>query len=167
MSAPSAWHLEQTVATLQSLRARLEAEGDTETLEAIGVAEDDVDAMLRRVITAALDAEMLADTAKLRLEALRERRERFQRKAETLRGVAFAIMDACGKTTFADAEFTASIRRGSPTVIITDEAAIPDEYWKVERKIDRTKLNSDAKSGVVIPGATLTNALPAIALRTR
>ena len=45
--------------------------------------------------------------------------------------------------------------RTSQTVNITDEAHIPNEYIKVETKIDKESLKRDLKAGLVIEGAEL------------
>ena len=45
--------------------------------------------------------------------------------------------------------------RTSQAVNITDEAHIPNEYIKVETKIDKESLKRDLKAGLVIEGAEL------------
>ncbi|MHB8388117.1 MAG: siphovirus Gp157 family protein [Acidobacteriaceae bacterium] len=170
MISPSAWKIEQAMATLNSCRQRLESSDDItdqEIARELWSAEGDAHAILRRVISAVVETETLVKAARERIDAIRERQERFSNRAETLRGAVFSIMDTLGLHKIVDAEFTATIRAGSDSVIITDETAIPDEYWRIERKLDKAKLNADVKVGVVIPGAELRNAMPSLAIRTR
>lgn len=49
-----------------------------------------------------------------------------------------------------------SLRKGSKSVLIDDDAAIPEKYEvKQDRKFDKTKLSNDLKCGLSIPGASL------------
>jgi hypothetical protein len=45
--------------------------------------------------------------------------------------------------------------RSSTAVSITDEVRIPNNYIKVETKIDKESLKRDLKAGLVIEGAEL------------
>ena len=64
---------------------------------------------------------------------------------------------------------TASLSTGRQTALITDEAAIPDRFVKIvtERKIDKAELLAALKDGEVIEGATLTNSMPSLTLRSK
>jgi len=167
---PSPRQIELAMTTFLSAKQRLEESNDDDLIDAsreLWIIEGKIEDSLRRILAAIIENDYLADAAKARIETIRQRQERFRKKSESLRGVAFAIMDALEMRRIVDPEFTASIRSGSDSVVITDETQIPDEYWRVERKIDKAKLNADVKVGVVIPGAELRNAMPSLAIRTK
>lgn len=49
------------------------------------------------------------------------------------------------------------IRQKPRGVIITDEAALPDKYIEIVRKVKKSEINKDVKAGVSVPGASLDN----------
>lgn len=169
-NAPSAWQIQQAFATLHSAMQRLHASenpDDQELSREMAEANADIMQHLHHVISAAIEADSMADAAKARIRDLQERADRFKRRSAELRALAFSIMDALGMKKVVDAEYTANIRAGQPRAMIVDAAQIPDEYWKIERSIDSAKLNADVKVGVIVPGAVLANGMPSIAIRTK
>ena len=68
--------------------------------------------------------------------------------------------------TLIESDFTASLRRGGPTLDVLAEEKIPAAYWKPQPpKLDRQGLLAALKSGAEIEGATL--AAPDIQLSVR
>lgn len=172
MSAPNAFRIEQAMSIAQAAVARLTAEGtinpetdEAALLGALSAEGAEVETILRRLIQAAIEADAMHDAVSLRMEELSRRRERFGRQHDAYRGAAFAVMDALGLQKFTDAEFTASIGKPRATAVITDEAAIPDEYWDTKRVLAKGRLGADVKAGVVVPGAELGNGLPTLTIR--
>jgi len=173
VTAPSAWAMEQAMSALMSGRAALMANdpdlaADEAVLsDALQPETTDVYALLHRVLRAAEDARALADSADERLKVLTARRDRFRRRSDTLRGTAFAAMDVLGLSKLELPDMTASIVRGKPAAIITDETALPDEYWRTTRAVNKAAINDAIKQGVVIPGVEMTNAIPSLQVRTK
>ena len=64
-------------------------------------------------------------------------------------------------------EATLSVKLGVPRVFISDEAALPDEFWRVKREPDRQKIKQALSELKPVPGATLTNAEDVLAVRVR
>lgn len=168
MTAPSAWHLEQVMSIAQAAARRLEADG---TLDEDGAALfqecPDAETMLVRVLRAMDEAASQADAVNARITDLDVRWKRFKRQRDELRGVAFAMMEALGVQKFRSAEFTVSIQAGRPGVVVTDAAALPTEYVRVETSPDLTKLKAALLRGDEIPGAELSNAAPVLTVRTK
>jgi len=160
----SGWQIEQAMSVFQSLERNFNPETDCEALE---IAQTDVHTMLHRVIRAAMEAESMSEMCKARAADLAERKARYDRRAEQLRGVAFAVMDVLGESKIVAPDFTVSIRSGSQRVIITDENAVPDEYKKTVVSVDKKAVNDAAKEGVVIPGVEWSNALPSLTIRSK
>ena len=68
----------------------------------------------------------------------------------------------------AEPDFTVSLTAGHKHVVVDDEPAIPPAYWKPQPpKLDRLQLLAKLKSGEEIPGVSLSNARPAITIRTK
>ncbi len=123
--------------------------------------------IIDRIVHAAIEAEDLAEQASRRMADIAERRARFKRRTEQLRGVAFAMLDALAIPKFERADYTASIRPGQPHVVITDEAALPPETVRIKREPDKLLIGALLKAGSAVPGAELSNAGSSLTIRTR
>jgi hypothetical protein len=174
--APSGYKLSQAMAAFQSLASRLEAAPDTDAdglALALQDAEADVYHMLRLVIRAHIEADAMAGATAERIKDLAARKARYEARAETLKGVAFAVLDALGpdvkgKTRFVDPEFTASVSAGQQRVIITNESAIPLRFQRQTYTVDKPALNAAVlKDGEIVPGCEVTNSLPSLSIRTK
>ena len=65
-------------------------------------------------------------------------------------------------------DFTVSLRPVPPSLVVTDEAEIPEEYWLPQPpKLDRLGLLATLKRGKTAPGATLNNPQMTISVRTK
>lgn len=174
MSGPSPYRIETAMSVVQATLARLRDTGelDIETDEAallamLGEEGAEISRLLERIIAAALEAEAHADAAAIRVSALTIRKQRFERQAETWRGAALAMMDALEMAKHKTGEFTVTLANGLPRVVITDEAALPEEYIRIKREPDKDAIREDLAEGVVIPGAELSNGPPRLIVRTR
>lgn len=96
-----------------------------------------------------------------------ERKARFVARAERRREAAQRIMVACGIRKIELADFTASIRNVPPSVIITDDAALPDSFCRFARSPDKTRIKDALGRGEEIPGAELTNGGETISIRVK
>ena len=172
---PSGYRIESALAAWQSARARLLAEDpalehdEAALVDLLGPEEGDVNEVLARLVRAALHAESMAGAAAERIEAMRERETRFKSRAQTMRGTAFAVMDAIGLRKLELEDVTASVRNGTPSVQVTDIDAVPDLYVEtvVSKKADKRTILAVMKTGAPVPGCELSNAMPTLTLRTR
>jgi hypothetical protein len=173
IKAPSGWTIETVMAIANSALSRLEASDidmamdDDALLEILRGEGADVDMVLRRLILASLEAKSLADGVKARMDDLRARKERFEKRAEAWRGAAFGVMDALGVTKHVTAEYTASLSSPRPGLVITDEMALPAEYVVVTRAPDKAKIKAAMAEGVVIDGAEMQNGSPVLTVRSK
>lgn len=173
--APSGWRVEQAMSAWQSARARLLADDpdlahDEAALAAmLGPEEGDVRDVLSRLLTAAQRADVMAEGAKQMMDDLTARRDRFRRRSEAMRGTIFAIIDAIGERKMEFPHGTISLASGRPVLVITDEDAVPEFYTTVveNRTIDKRALLAALKDGEVIEGATLSNSLPTLTIRSK
>lgn len=170
-SEPSGWKIEQAMAAYQSARARLLAD-DPELNEAtlsdmLGAEGCDVMEAIAQLLRAARHAKAQADALSAMIDDMASRKARYLRRNDSMRGTVFAILDALGLAKVEFPDISASIRSGQPSVVITDEASVPDMYVELVRKIDKQTVASVLKSGGEVPGAMLSNSLPTLTLRTR
>ena len=172
MTAPSAWTLQQVMSIAQATLARMEQDGTLDTdeaalMDALRQEVPEIDDVLVRLLRAMGEARANAVAVGERVKSLEDREARYVRQAEAYRAAVYAIFDALGMTKWKHAEFTASVTPGRPGVVITDEAALPDAFVRVERKPDKTAIKAALEQGQVIPGAELSNGLPTLTVRTK
>lgn len=172
MTPPSAYAIEQAMSVAQATAARMAADGvefgdEAELLATLADAGADVGTIITRMIRAAMEADSLADAAAERVRVLTERKARFARQRDSYRAAAFAMMDALGLRTLKEADFTATISAGRPSVVVTDEAAIPADYLRVTTTIDKAALAAAMRVGEVIAGAEWSNPMPSLTIRSR
>jgi len=132
-------------------------EGATNLNEAVGA-----------IVRSAVDDESLADALKARVDNMRERLSRIQHTASQKRRAALEAMEQVDLKKIVEPDFTISVRPGSPGVVVTCEAEIPDAY-KVPQptKIDRRKILDALKAGADVPGAVLSNSRNTLSVRTK
>jgi hypothetical protein len=103
-----------------------------------------------------------------RLTEMRARLQRLGDRAEKKRSFTLkATVEAEIKTLVAP-DFTASLRRGAPTLDVLAEERIPLAYWKAQPpKLDRQGLLSALKDGGEIDGAALAAPETQLSVRTK
>lgn len=170
---PSNYALEQAMITLVAARQRL-LNDDPDILNDERLFSDMLEGesgnamdVLDQVVRAAIIAENMEDAARVMQTDLATRVARFAARKNTLRGIAFAAMESIGTKKLERPDFTASIRNGQPSVIITDADAVPDAYVRLERKLDKTAIAAALKAGETVPGAEYSNGLASITIRTK
>lgn len=89
---------------------------------------------------------------------LKGRKDRLKSRIKATRtAIAVAMIQASQKkieTPYGTVTRTSTVQ----TVIITDEASIPTDYWKSQDpKLDKAKLAADLRAGQRVEGATLSN----------
>jgi hypothetical protein len=168
MTAPSAFRLEQAVATLQAARARMAEAGlsPEDISEAVGPENGDVRDALARLLRHAVLAEATADAMTELQKRMADRKARYQRQASEARATAFAVMDALGERKVQFPDLTVSIRPGQPRAVVLDVDALPDAFVAVERKPRLREILAALQAGEDVPGATLNNGIDTLTVRT-
>ena len=155
----------------QYLRERLhaefpEADEDTlrDTLEGISSLQE----ALATVLRSCLDDLDLAAALDIRISDMQERFARFEQRADKKRELVASVMERANLKKLAEPDFTVSLRAVQPSVVVVDEAQIPQDYWKPQPpRLDRQGISAALKGGAVIPGATLSNPEMTISVRTK
>jgi myo-inositol catabolism protein IolC len=159
------------VSKYQLLRQRLiesypAADEDTllDTLEGI----TELNEMIAAVIRSALVDEALQIGLRSRLDDMKQRLGRVELRCEKKRQLALEAMSEVGLRKLEQADFTASVRAGSPALIVVSEGDIPQTYWVPQPpRLDRQSLLTAMKRGNEIPGVQLGNPKPILTVRTK
>ena len=101
------------------------------------------------------------------MDQLKARRDRYERREEALRGLALKLMQHANVRKIELPQATLSIRAGQPRVIITDEAALPDNCVRIKREPNKTLIRELIDQGVSVPGAEFSNSEPTLAVRVK
>lgn len=124
----------------------------------------DMDDVLALLVSLAADADGMAGAIKARSEALSMRKARFERRADAMRVLIQKIMERANLTSKQLPEATLSISFRKPAPIVTDEAALPDEFCKFKRSPDLAKIK---EAGTLPPGCSMSNGKNVLTVRTR
>jgi hypothetical protein len=135
----------------------------------ITIVEAETDALetVRRMLRAARMEE--ADVKKLAeiMSEFKDRKSRKEEKAESLRRAATWALEEMGIKRIDAPDFSATLARGRPPVVITDEAAIPGDLVRVRREPMKGVIRECLEEGREVPGATLGNPTPVLTMRVR
>jgi hypothetical protein len=129
--------------------------------------ETDAHEFLRIIERKRQEACVLASALDENIVLLTQRQERFRRREQAMRALAFKIMDAAAWKKRELPEATLSVRIGVPKVIITDDTLIPDDLWHIRREPDKLTIKNMLTRGRPVPGTQLSNAEPTLSIRTK
>ncbi len=102
------------------------------------------------------------------VEELRARASRFQARAEKARAMVRAAMEQSELKTLAAPDFTASLQRVQPKVVIYDEAVIPPDYFVTPApKVSKSLIKKALDEGYSVAGAQLSNGGLTLTVRYR
>jgi Siphovirus Gp157 len=164
-------NLEFAAITYRTIRDRIRAEDpqiDEQTLANTVEGVTDLHEIIAAIIRSALADEALVAGLKCRIADMMGRLARLQDRASKRRQIAKDVMVELDLKKLAAPDFTASIRPGTPALMVIDEAAVPSIYWEPrEPRLNRQELVTDLKHGAEIAGVTLSNPEPVLSVRTR
>ena len=149
---------------LHALDPDLDEQTLTDTLEGLTNLQE----ILAAVVRAALVDEAQASGLRALIGALETRLERQEYRAAKRRDMVRDAMVESEIKKIAAPDFTLVIRSGSPALVVTDEGAIPTEFWLPrEPRLDRQCLLTRLKLGVEVSGAQLSNPQPVLSVRIK
>lgn len=169
MNAPARVPLHQEMALASQVAAQLIAAGIDETdpdFVDLMASETDILERLRRILRAARHTEAQSEALAGIVKDNRERKARLDNKAERLRGVVLQAMGELGLKKLDGPDITATVGAGKPKVVITDEAALPDDACVFKREPSKTAIAAALAEGP-ISGAEWSNPIPVLTVRTR
>jgi hypothetical protein len=158
-------------ATYRAIRDRIRAEDptiDEQTLADTVEGLTDVHEILQAILRAALADEALVLGLKCRVADMQDRLNRLQDRATKRRQVARDVMVELDLKRLEAPDFTASIREGTPGLVVLNEEAVPKIYWQPgEPRLRRQVLAHDLKRGEEIAGVAMSNPEPVLSVRVR
>ena len=163
LSAAAAEHV-ALKADLLAMFTDIDDETLADTLEGISSLPE----ALATVVRAYLEDLSLVATLGMRIGEMQERLARFEARAEKKRVLVTQVMERAELPKLQEPDFTVSLRAVPPGLVVSDETAIPADYWKPQLpKLDKKGLLASLNAGQVVPGAVLGNGSTTIAVRTR
>jgi len=155
----------------RSIRDRIRTQDpqiDEQTLADTVEGLTDLHEIVTAIIRSALADEALASGLKCRIADMQGRLDRLQDRASKRRQIAKDVMLELDLKKLTAPDFTASIREGTPSLMVINEDAVPKIYWEPgEPRLRRQVLAYDLKQGEEIAGAALSNPEPILSVRTR
>lgn len=132
----------------------LPAEVIASTLEGIEGEFDDKAIAVGKFV---LSLEANAEAVKAAAKAQTERAARIQKRADSLAAYLAFHMQALQKRKIESPDVRLSLRKNPPAVVITDEHAIPPQYWvqpePPPKRIDRKAIKAAIDAGERVEGA--------------
>jgi hypothetical protein len=163
--------LPPTVRSYIDLKAQLLAQTpdlDDETLHDTLEGASDLKELLEAVVRSVLFDEAFAEALSKRIADMKTRLDRLDVRAKTKRQVVVRAMTECDLRSLTAPDFTATVRKGAPSVDIHSEALIPAAYWKPQPpKLDKQSILAALKADAVVDGARLIDPQPQLSVRTR
>ena len=126
--------------------------------------ETDFLSLLDKLIEAEADARATAGAIDERMKALRQRANRIEGRADTLRCIQRDMLTAAGLRKIERPAATLSIRAGSLSVQITDADAVPTQLRRPGLP-DKTAIKAQIEAGVDVPGAVLSRGEDTLSVR--
>ena len=162
-------HLALAVTYYQAVRDHIRSEQKdldevtlADTVEGLTDLHDIVAAIIRSVL---ID-EALASGLKGRIKEMQERLTRLEERAAKRRHIARDVMLEAEIKKITAPDFTLSLRSGTASLVVIDEAAIPEAFWEPQApRLNRQELLAKLKQGSAIAGAQLSNPEPVLSVR--
>ncbi len=144
------------IATIaDDLRAMLGDDFDAEVFMDTLDGETDAADIADSLIASMLDAEAMGEAIREQEADLRARRQRYDARADAFRKQLFRLLDAIGEKKLERPRATISRRAGLPSVLITDETAIPSQLCKTTVTPDKAAIKAQLMAGEAVPGAQI------------
>lgn len=155
----------QVASAIEALRVSYPEIAEDDILRADMIeGETDLYAVLAKLVDLANDAGAMAEAIKIRKADLDARKARYDRQEEGLRSLIQNLMEKADLSKVALPEATLSLSFRKPAPIVTDEAALPDEFCKFKRSPDMAKI----KEAATLPaGCVMSNGKTVLTVRTK
>ncbi len=111
---------------------------------------------------------MFGSALRSRIGDMQARLSRIEERARKKRDLVCSVMERADVRKLTEPDLTVSLRPSRAPLVVTDEEAIPEGYWKAQApKLDRQGLIATLSAGRDVPGALLGNAPMTISVRTK
>lgn len=100
-----------------------------------------------------LDAEV--EAYKKEIERFTLKKQRAENRAKGLKAYLQEAMETVDKKKFKTDLFSFNIQKNAPSLRILDESKIPEDFYKIERKLDKVEFKKAVKEGLYEEAAEL------------
>ncbi|MEQ8747372.1 siphovirus Gp157 family protein [Pyruvatibacter sp.] len=163
--------VDHAVAAFRTLRLKLAQEfpdADEETLSDTTEGISALPELVAQVIRSSLDDKSLASALKARIDEMSLRRTRLLTRADKKRELAADAMRETSLRKILEPDLTLSLRPCPPTVAVTDEQLVPEDYWIAQpAKLNRKDLRERVLSGLAVPGTQVIDQPDTLSVRTK
>lgn len=154
-------------AAIKQLIAEKNQSMDDDLIHDMIEGETDFYEALVSVVDAINENSAMVEAIATRQKDLAERKSRFQHKSEALRELLQEMMEIAGERKAVLPEATISLTAARPKVIIGDESKIPDQFFKIEKKLDKAALLEALQRTAGVSGAMLSNGGQTVTIRRK
>lgn len=123
--------------------------------------------LARTLLEGIEDDEGNVATIKEQIEQRRARQSAAEHRNEVRRNALKALLECAGLDKLTLPEATLSVRRVPPKPIVTDEAAVPDDFCMFTRKPDMTAIKAGVEFGAAVPGVSFDNGGTSLTIRRK
>jgi hypothetical protein len=159
-------NLSFTLEKVAEIRALL-GDADPELIHDVLEGQTDVFEIMDWLLGKLGDEEGMEEAIAGRVKVLTERKAACQGRQERLRSALHACMVAAGERSLRRPEATVTLSAKKPGIATIDEAELPERFWKVERKVNRSEITTAIRDGEVVPGVLLDNGGETLTVRRR
>lgn len=155
---------------IKAVRAHLEAVlgDDLDDQTALDTIDGETDAadILDRLIWIAQQDQHHIDAIKEHEAALKLRRQRMEARVDANKAAMLSVLDAAGVAKVQRPCATLTRRNGSPSVVITDEDAVPSQLCQFRKVPDKKAIKAQIDAGETVPGAEIQIGPDGVTMRT-
>lgn len=159
---------EHVKTSIRALFAKFpELEGDEDFRIDVLEGETDLYSIVSKAVSERAEASTFASAIKERENDLASRRARYEQRADAFKSLIKDLMNVAQVEKITLPEATISTLKGRASVEVEDIDALPQGYFKVEKKADKTAIKAAIDAGEAIPGASIVTGEPSITIRVK
>ena len=129
----------------------------------------DIDGILTFLVKERIALNAMSDGISVAIDNMKERAQRFERKAEAYEAMVTRVMEAADLTKKILPIATLSMVKTPAKVTVTDEAQLPAAFWRIPApQVDKAAVNTAIKAGLDVPGVSVDSNTPMrLSIRTK
>jgi hypothetical protein len=128
---------------------------DVEFLADVLEGETDFNKVIEKAVSERQEAQSMSEAIKGRIDALSERKARYDRQAEAMKDLCRELMLSAGLDKLTLTEATLSITKPRTSVDVVSIQDLPQGFYRVERRADKKAIMEAFEAGFSVPGAAL------------
>lgn len=117
--------------------------------------EDEIEVKADNIAKVLKEMEGDRDSLNTEIQRLMGKKQSLERRMDRLKDYLEESMRAVHKTKFKTALFSFNIQRNAPSLRILDESKIPEDFYRIEKKLNKKELKEALKKGLYGDAAEL------------